>query len=103
MSPLANAVFASASGLKPNQKLAISKRYGYDSASEKYTAGPDGTWESLINTENAMQPKGKASISLSDGSCTVSVTLDYGPGELTCVGGISAAGEGWLSGRSSFR
>jgi hypothetical protein len=80
MSPLANVVLASASGLKPNQTLIVSKRYGYDSASEKYTAGPDGTWESLINTAPEMQPQGKASISLSDGSCTVSVTFDYGPG-----------------------
>jgi hypothetical protein len=80
MSPLANVVLASASGLKPNQTLAVSKHYGYDSGSEKHTAGPDGTWESLINTEPEMQPKGKASISISDGSCTVSVTFDYGPG-----------------------
>jgi hypothetical protein len=80
MSPLANVVFASASGLKPNQTLAVTKRYGYESASEKYTAGPDGTWEALISTENVMQPKGKASISLSDGDCSLSVTFDYGPG-----------------------
>jgi hypothetical protein len=80
MSPLANVVLASASGLKPNRTLAVNKRYGYDSASEKYTAGPNGTWESLISTENTMQPKGQASISLSDGDCTLSVTFDYGPG-----------------------
>jgi hypothetical protein len=80
MSPLANVVLARATGLKPNQTLAVSKHYGYESASEKPAAGPDGTWESLINTENAMQPKGKASISVSDGNCTVSVTFDYGPG-----------------------
>src|SRR5271167_4106959 len=69
MSPLADVVLASASGLKPNQALIISKHYGYDSTSAKYTAGPDGTWASLITTENALQPKGKASISISDGSC----------------------------------
>jgi len=80
MSPLANVVLASASGLKPNQTLAVSKSYGYDSTSAKYTAGSDGTWESLITTEPAMQPKGKASISISDGSCMLSVTFDYGPG-----------------------
>jgi len=80
MSPLADVVLASASGLKPNQALIISKRYGYESASEKETAGSDGAWESLISTQAAMQPKGKASISVSDGSCTVSVTFDYGPG-----------------------
>jgi len=80
MSPLADVVLATASGLKPNRALNVSKRYGYESASEKYTASSNGTWESLINTLNAMQPKGKASISVSDGSCTVSVTFDYGPG-----------------------
>jgi len=80
MSPLANVVLASASGLKPNQTLAVSKRYGYESTSAKYTAGPDGKWESLINTEPTIQPKGKASISISDGSCALSVTFDYGPG-----------------------
>ncbi len=80
MSPLADVVLASASGLKANQTLILSKRYGYESALEKQTAGPDGTWESLINTQVAMQPKGKASISISDGNCTVAVSFDYGPG-----------------------
>ncbi len=80
MSPLADVVLATASGLKPNGALNVSKRYGSQSASEKYTAAPDGKWESLIHTENALQPKGKASISISDGNCAVSVTFDYGPG-----------------------
>jgi len=80
MSPLANVVLASASGLKPNQTVTVSKRYGYDGGSAKYTAGPDGRWESLITTEPTMQPKGKASISVSDGNCTLLVTFDYGPG-----------------------
>jgi hypothetical protein len=80
MSPLANVVLTSASGLKPNQTFVVSKRYGYDSASQRYTAGSDGTWESLISTEPSMEQKGKASISVSDGNCVVSVTFDYGPG-----------------------
>ncbi len=80
MSPLGDVVLVSASGLKPNETVTVSKRYGYDSASGKYTASPAGTWESLISSENPLQPKGKASISVSDGSCTVSVTFDYGPG-----------------------
>ncbi len=80
MSPLADIVLARASGLKANQTLTVSKRYGYDGTSAKGTSGPDGTWEMLINTQNTLQPKGKASISVSDGSCTVSVTFDYGPG-----------------------
>lgn len=80
MSPLADVVLATASGLKANQTFTVSKRYGYEGASEKETARPDGTWESLINTQVTMQPKGKALISISDGSCTVSVTFDYGPG-----------------------
>jgi hypothetical protein len=80
MSPLADIVLARASGLKANQTLTVSKRYGYEGASGKETSGPDGTWERLINTQVTMQPKGKASISVSDGNCTVSVTFDYGPG-----------------------
>ena len=80
VSPQADVVIANVSGLKPNETFTASKRYGYESVSEKYTAGPNGTWESLISTEVALQPKGKASISVSDGSCAVSVTFDYGPG-----------------------
>jgi len=80
MSPLADVVLARASGLKPSQSITVSKRYGYEAASEKTAAGPDGTWESLINTQVTMLPRGKASISISDGICTVSVTFDYGPG-----------------------
>ena len=80
MSPLADVVLVSASGLKPNQTLTVSKRYGYEKASTKYTAGPDGTWQSVVNTQNSMQPKGEATIAVSDGGCTVSVTFDYGPG-----------------------
>jgi hypothetical protein len=80
MSPLADAVLARASGLKPNQTFNISKRYGHDSTSTKYTANTDGKWESVLYTQNAMQPAGKATISVSGGDCTVSVTYDYGPG-----------------------
>src|SRR5208283_2802021 len=37
MSPLANVILARASGLKANQTLTVSKRYGYDGGSAKYT------------------------------------------------------------------
>jgi hypothetical protein len=80
MSPLADVVLVTASGLKPDGSFTVSKRYGFDKASAKYTAGADGTWQSVINTQNSMQPKGEATISISDGGCSVSVTFDYGPG-----------------------
>ncbi|MDR3746635.1 MAG: hypothetical protein P4M04_00500 [Acidobacteriota bacterium] len=79
MSAQADVMLARASGLKPNQGITVAKRYGYETGSGKYTAGPDGTWESVVSTQNAMQPSGKATISVEGGSCLVSVTFDYGP------------------------
>jgi hypothetical protein len=76
----ADVMLAQASGLKPNQGITVAKRYGYETGSGKYTASPDGTWESVVSTQNAMQPNGKASISVEGGGCLVSVTFDYGPG-----------------------
>ena len=76
----ADVVTAQASGLKPNQALTVTRRYGDGGATTKSTSGPSGTWQEIVAAQGTKQPVGKAFISVSDGACTVSVTFDYGPG-----------------------
>ncbi len=80
VSPQADVVLVRASGLKPGQGLTVSKRYGYEKSSEKYTASEDGNWQSVLDTQNSMQPSGQATIAISDAGCAVSVSFRYGPG-----------------------
>jgi hypothetical protein len=79
-SPLADVVAARASGLKPNQTLTVTTRYGDEGSTTKSAAGPDGTWREVVGAQGTKRPSGKALISVSDTVCTVSVTFDYGPG-----------------------
>ena len=79
-STMADVVTARASGLKANEPLTVTTRYGNDGATEKATAGPNGAWQEVVAAKGAKQPSGKALISVSDGICTLSVTFDYGPG-----------------------
>src|SRR5271157_4713864 len=81
MSALADTVIARATGLKGNQALTVTTSYGNEGATTKSnTSGPNGTWQEIVAARGTKQPSGKASISVSDGACTVSVTFDYGPG-----------------------
>lgn len=79
-SPLADAVVVRATGLKGNQPLTVTTRYGTAEAKEKLMSGSDGTWQELVHAPDAQQPSGKALISVSDGFCSVSVAYAYGPG-----------------------
>jgi hypothetical protein len=79
-SPLADAVIVRATGLKTSQPLTVTTHYGTAEATEKPTAGSDGTWQELVHAPDTKQPSGKALISVSDGVCNVSVTFNYGPG-----------------------
>jgi len=80
VSPLADVVMARASGLKPDQMIVVTRRYGHDHMSARYTSRADGTWQEIVSAQNTYQPSGKAEISLSGADCEVSVTFDYGPG-----------------------
>src|SRR5208283_3496305 len=79
-SSLADSVIASASGLKPNQSLTVTTRFGDESGTAKATSSPAGTWTQVPFAQGAKQPQGKASVSVSDSVCAVSVMFDYGPG-----------------------
>jgi len=80
MSALAHTSIARAIGLKPNQALTVTTRYGDEGTTTKPHAGPNGTWQEIVAAQGTKQPSGKALISVSDGTCKVSVTFDYGLG-----------------------
>jgi len=79
-SSLADSVIVSASGLKPNESLTVTTRFGDESGTTKATSSPEGTWTKVLSVQGGKQSKGKASISVSDAVCAVPVTFDYGPG-----------------------
>jgi hypothetical protein len=79
-SVLAEVVVARASGLKPNQPLTVTTRYGEEGATTKSTVNPDGTWTETVGNQGTRAPSGKALISVSDTVCIVSVTFPYGQG-----------------------
>ena len=81
MSALADTVVVRATGLKANQALTVTTRYGDEGATTKSnSAVQDGTWHEVVTAAGTKQPSGKALIAVSDGVCTVSVTFDYGLG-----------------------
>ena len=72
MSALADTVIARATGLKGNQALTVTTSYGNEGATTKSnTSGPNGTWQEIVAARGTKQPSGKASISVSDGACTL--------------------------------
>jgi|SRR5271165_2472197 len=79
-SPLADAMVVRAAGLKRNQLLTVTTRYGTAEATEKPMSASDGTWQEEVRSPDTKQASGKALISVSDRVCNVSVTFDYGPG-----------------------
>jgi hypothetical protein len=79
-SQLADVVTARASGLRADQPVTVTTRYADESATTKSAAGSDGTWTQVLNSPTAEAPRGNAVISVSDGTCTVSVTFPYGTG-----------------------
>ena len=79
-SSLADSVVASASGLKPDQSLTVTTRYGDEGGTTKATSSPEGKWTQAVSAQGAKQSKAKAVVSVSDSVCAVSVTFDYGPG-----------------------
>lgn len=77
--PTADTVIVRTTGLKGNQPLSVTTRFGTAGATEKPMSGFDGTWQELVHAPDAKQPSEKALISVSDGVCTVAVTFNYGP------------------------
>jgi hypothetical protein len=80
MSPLAEFVVARATGFSPGEKLAVVTHSGPEGATLNEAADGSGNWTTAIGTQVKGQSRGKASLSLTGKSCTVSVSFDWGTG-----------------------
>lgn len=82
MSPMAERVVARATGFSPGEKLTVTTHSGPEGATLNETADSSGNWTTVIGTQVKGQTQGKASITLTGASCSVSVAFDWGIGSI---------------------
>lgn len=78
--PFADMVAVRANGFTPYEMLNVKMKIGSQDSSHSPTASSDGSWQAMIGTKSTGQESGAATINVSDKSCSVSVSFDWGKG-----------------------